>query len=197
MALPGGVILVTRELLSVLRSESEVVSVLAHEVGHVELGHCFDAVRFQLLTRKIGSSSLGALADMAAQMLLRHSKTMEDEADQYAYELLLNSQYDPSGVGNSFASLRRYKAKARTPSGLNPIRDYFMSHPPLEIREAEFKARAAVWWKMHAGERRYVGQQNLTARKALNRLELKDEWASRAGPADFSSHLSRGGEPSE
>ena len=182
-----------------MRSESEVVSVLAHEVGHVERGHCFDTVRFQLLTQKIGSSSLGALADMTAQILLRHaySKTTEDEADRYAYELMLNSRYDPLGVGNSFASLRRYKGGAQAPQGLNPIRDYFMSHPPLEIREAEFRDRAEAWWKTHAGERRYVGQHNLTARTALDGLELKDEWVTGAGPPDSSSKLSRSGETSE
>ena len=184
MALPGGVILVTRELLDTLRSESELVAVLAHEVGHIERGHCFDTVRFQLLTRKIGSDTFGALADAAAQILLRHaySKTTEGEADEYAYELLVSSRYDPLGVSKSFGSLRRYmkSAGAQTPQHADPIRDYFMSHPPLEIREAEFSERAAVWWKRRLGERRYVGQQNLLERKALGTLDVSGEWASDA-----------------
>jgi beta-barrel assembly-enhancing protease len=185
MALPGGVILVTKELLSTLHSESELVAVLAHEVGHIERGHCFDTIRFQLLTRKIGSDTLGALADAAAQILLRHaySKTTEGEADEYAYELLVSSRYDPLGVGKSFGSLRRYvkNAEAQTPQHAHPIRDYFMSHPPLEIREAEFRERAAMWWKRRPGERRYVGQQNLFDRKALGTLDVSGEWASGAG----------------
>src|SRR6185436_5295286 len=37
-ALPGGVIVVTTGLISLVESESELVSVLAHEMGHVELG---------------------------------------------------------------------------------------------------------------------------------------------------------------
>jgi beta-barrel assembly-enhancing protease len=184
MALPGGVILVTKELLGTLHSESELVAVLAHEVGHIERGHCFDTVRFQLLTRKIGSDMLGALADAAAQILLRHvySKTTEGEADEYAYELLVSSRYDPLGVSKSFGSLRRYtkSAGAQTPQHAHPIRDYFMSHPPLEIREAEFNERAAAWWKKHAEERRYVGQQNLLDRKALGTIESSGEWASGA-----------------
>lgn len=180
MALPGGVILVTRELLKTLHSESELVAVLAHEVGHIERGHCFDLVRFQLLMHKTGNDSLGVLADMAAQALLDHaySKTMENEADEYAYELLANSRYDPRGVGRSFASLLQYLngAKRLTSGHVNPLRDYFMSHPPLEIREAEFSGRASVWWNRHMQERRYVGRQNLLDRKALSVQNMNDEW---------------------
>lgn len=180
MALPGGVILVTKELLDTLNSESELIAVLAHEVGHIEQGHCFDTVRFQLLTRKIGSDTLGALADAAAQILLRqaYSKTTEGEADEYSYELLVNSRYNPLGVGKSFSSLRQYVKSmgAQTPQHAHPIRDYFMSHPPLEIREAEYSERAVVWWKRHPGERRYVGQQNLLDRKAFVMLDVSTEW---------------------
>jgi beta-barrel assembly-enhancing protease len=179
MALPGGVILVTKELLNVVQSESELVAVVAHELGHIELGHCFDAVRYQVLGRKIGTDTLGALADVAAQILLRHaySKTIEDEADQYAYELLVNSRYDPLSLGNSFGSLRRYPKRAsESTQHADLIRDYFMSHPPLEIREAEFIDRASVWWKKHPKERRYVGRKNLSDRKALGAGDLNSEW---------------------
>lgn len=186
MALPGGVILVTRGLLGTLRSESELIAVLAHEIGHVERGHCFDTVRFQLLSRKIGSNSLGKIADMAAQFLLRHaySKTVEDEADEYAYELLVSSKYDPIAVGKSFGSLLQYKKNSgvSTPQHADLLRDYFISHPPLEIREAEFSGRASAWWKLHPGERRYVGQRNLLERKTRVALDISGEWLSASGP---------------
>ncbi len=180
IALPGGVILVTRELLRTLHSESELVAVLAHELGHIERGHCFDTVRFQLLARKLGSNTLGSFADATAQILLHHaySKTVEAEADAYAYELMVNSRYDPMGVGRSFGSLRQYMnaAGAKPSQHANLIRDYFASHPPLEIREAEFSERATVWWKRHEGGRRYVGQKNLVDRKALTTLDYSAEW---------------------
>jgi beta-barrel assembly-enhancing protease len=186
MALPGGVILVTRPLLTTLQSESELMAVLAHELGHIERGHCFDTVRFQLLARKIKSDQLGSLADAAAQILLRHaySKTIEDEADQYGYELMLNSRYDPRGMGGSFASLLQYQTRKLTtpPPHADPLRDYFTSHPPLAIREAQFTARATQWWNQHENERRYVGRQNLVDRKSLADLDYAGEWAGGNGP---------------
>ena len=193
MALPGGVVVVTRTLLGAMRSESELIAVLAHELGHIERGHCFDAVRFQLLARKIHSDRLGALADIATQILLRHaySKTTEDEADQYAYELVINSRYDPRGVGGSFASLRQSQGGAmQTPQHADPMRDYFASHPPLEIREAHFDARALQWWKQHPADRRYVGRRNLIQRKALGGFEVPEEWVS--GPGREPGGMSQG-----
>ena len=53
-ALPGGVIIVTGGLLKTLKSEAELAAVLSHEMGHIELSHCLDTVRFQLLARKDG-----------------------------------------------------------------------------------------------------------------------------------------------
>ncbi|HEX9208433.1 MAG TPA: M48 family metallopeptidase [Steroidobacteraceae bacterium] len=180
MALPGGVILVTRDLLTTLHSESELFAVLAHELGHIERGHCFDTVRFELLTRKVGAEPIGELADMAAGLLLRHSfsKTMEHEADAYAYELLTHSRYDPRGVGLSFRSLQQYETRlgAAQAHASGPLRDYFTSHPPLAIRAAEYTARADAWWTQHPAERRYVGRRNLAALVALDRHELRDEW---------------------
>jgi beta-barrel assembly-enhancing protease len=182
MALAGGVILVTRPLLTTLHSESELMAVLAHELGHIERGHCFDAVRFQLLARRVKSDRLGSLADAATQILLRHSysKTIEDEADQYGYELMINGRYDPRGMGTSFASLLQYQAKKLPASRqhADPLRDYFASHPPLEIREAQFTARATQWWRQHENERRYVGRQNLVDRKSLLDVNYAGEWTS-------------------
>jgi predicted Zn-dependent protease len=180
MALPGGVILVTGGLLTTLHSESELVSVLAHEMGHIERGHCFDIVRFELATRKVGAAAVGVLADMATRILLAHSysKTMEHEADEYAFELLTNSRYDPRGEPGSFRSLLAWEG-ARAPAApqtASPIRDYFTSHPPLEVRADEYRGRADAWWARHPGERRYVGVRNIGALVSLPRHELRDEW---------------------
>jgi predicted Zn-dependent protease len=168
MALPGGVVLVNRGFLDVLQSEAELVAVLAHELGHIEQGHCVDAVKFRLLADKLGDPTFGQIVDFAVRMLVSHSfsKTQEDEADEYAYSALVNSPYDPRGIGGSFASLLRYATRSESvePRGADPIRDYFRSHPPLQIREARFRERAEAWWRRNGDQVRHVGEENLRRR---------------------------------
>ncbi|MFM1884968.1 MAG: hypothetical protein RL026_125 [Pseudomonadota bacterium] len=180
MALPGGIILVTRPLLHTLGSEAQLAAILAHEMGHIERGHCFDAARLQLLARKLGLRPLGELADFAVQALLRHSysKTLEGEADEYAWQFMVADDYDPAAEARSFASLRRYGESIgrHEPRHASPLRDYVMSHPPLALREAEYSARAAAWWSTHPRTRRYDGVRNLGARLPRSVSEWPDEW---------------------
>ena len=178
MALPGGVIVVTSGLLKTMKSESELVSVLAHEMGHIELSHCFDSVKYEILTKKLVHSSLGAIADFSRNLLIQHSfsKTQEDEADSYGFQLLVNSEYDPSAMAKAFRNLK--EASGRQNDGPpNPIRDYFMSHPPLDQRMSKFSSEAQTWWSGKTTERRYIGVENL---KEKSDLSLKDfgetEW---------------------
>lgn len=169
-ALPGGIIVISRILLTVLKSEAEVASVIGHEMGHIELSHCFDAVKYELLMRKIENAPLGQLADIAVALFMRHSfsKTQENEADEYAYSLILQTQYDPFCVGNAFRSLNlwdeKYGDNRTSNNEADFIRDYFLSHPPLELRREKFSERAQIWWKRHSKEKRFLGEENLKQR---------------------------------
>lgn len=182
MALPGGVIFVTDGLLETLDNEAQLAAVLAHEVGHIELSHCVDAVKYEIVAKKLGVMPLGQIADMAVQLMIRYSfsKTQEHEADLYAWQWLGHSRYDPRAVGGSFSALMRWQEEMGS-SGYRPglFRDYFASHPPLEVRAYEFSNRADRWWRRHEDERRYAGAQNLTELTALgNGSGLPDEWVT-------------------
>ena len=185
MALPGGVILVTQGLLRVVTSEAELMSVLAHELGHVERGHCVEAVKFELLSRKIARISYGKIADIAVDLLVRHSfsKTLEDQADEYAFTLLSESVYDPRGIGAAFGQLLEYERgshHAQRRAHADPLRDYFMSHPPLELRREKFQQRAEAWWRAHPSERRFVGRDNLILRRSFySGYQNAAEWIPR------------------
>jgi predicted Zn-dependent protease len=176
MAMPGGVILVTRGIMKILHSESELMGVLGHEFGHIELSHCFEAVKFELLSRKFSGSSLGEIADFAQSVLFRssYSKTQEDEADQYGYQFLQESPYDPAGLARSFVSLAGAGPRPGRLVGLDPLHDYLISHPPLEMRISRFSEQSKHWWQSHPHERRYLGKRNFEERTPLTEKRFQD-----------------------
>lgn len=181
-ALPGGIIVVSLGLLNTMKDESQVVAVIGHEMGHIEQGHCLDAVKYSLMMKKIGSKTLGDLADFAVILLLSHSfsKTMENEADEYSFELLKQSKYNPTGMGESFYNLMQYqqtRGMMKHDDSFNPVRDYFSSHPPIKIRHEKFSEKARVWWWLNKNEKRYNGRQNLQQRVSFfTNSNYQGEW---------------------
>ncbi len=180
-ALPGGVIVVTSGLLSQMKNESEVIGIIAHEMGHIERSHCLDAVKFQLLFKKIKSPTLGKIIDVTISLMARHSfsKTQETEADEYAFELVLNTEYDPAGFGNAFKNIKKY-SDSKNPSGKkekksNIVKDYFASHPLIKNRIEKYSEKARVWKKSHS-KKRYVGIKNLNNRITFYQKKYSDEW---------------------
>ncbi len=179
-ALPGGLIYVTSGLLDELKSESELVSVLGHEMGHIELSHCFDSVKYELLSKKLAFGELGKLADYTRHFFLAasFSKTQEDEADEYGFKVLENTMYDPAAMHKAFTRLRDHGGK-RPASQPDPVRDYLLSHPPVEQRISKFSSKAKAWWSENQEARRYVGQANLTEKIDLMEKDYgESEWVN-------------------
>jgi predicted Zn-dependent protease len=167
-AMPGGAIVVTRGLLDVVGSEAELLSIIGHEIGHIELSHCFNLVKYKLASQKILKADIGQIMDVISQSVLRssYSKTQEAEADMYGFKILIANGYNPSGSYKAFESLQRndrYDYRNRA----NILSEYFRSHPPLEERINKYKAEAQVWWHHNKGQKRYVGVENLKQRKTF------------------------------
>ncbi len=57
MAVPGGYVYITRELLEELKSEAQLAAILGHEVGHVVARDTMAAI-----SRQIGTTALLAAA---------------------------------------------------------------------------------------------------------------------------------------
>ncbi len=176
-AMPGGAIFVTKGLLDIVQSESELVSIIAHELGHIEKGHCFDRVKFELLAKKIGVDTLGKLADAIFSFVVQtaYSKNQEDEADEYAFQLILETEYDPTGVGKAFQRLSDSYPDKETRKD-NVLREYFQSHPHTKLREEKFKEKAKAWWILHDSEQKYIGKQNLVDRVNYKDNPISKEW---------------------
>lgn len=173
-AAPGGVLFVTSGMLEMVETESELVSVIGHEIGHVELGHCMDMVRFELLSRKLGLAPLGELADLAVAISLRpgFSKTMEADADRYGFRLLLQHNYNPFGMANAFDRLA--EKSASEPVLQSPMYEYFMSHPYSHHRAERYRTEA----RLSLPHRYYIGKKNLKSRTSRFEEEYAQEWVS-------------------
>jgi predicted Zn-dependent protease len=128
-ALPGGIIHVSLSLLNMLDSEDEIIAVLAHEKGHIDLGHCLDSYRREAKKRSLEGSLFPKLLPFFLK--LQYSKYAEDEADRYAFEMIISLHYDPMALGKSFQTL----LKCHPEEGESHIlKDYLRSHPSLSIR---------------------------------------------------------------
>jgi beta-barrel assembly-enhancing protease len=177
-ALPGGVICVTNGLMNTLKSEAQLISVLSHEMGHIERGHCFDAIKYELTFRKIKAQTIGQFADFAFNLFLRHSysKTQENAADEYGYDLVLLTKYDPMAFSDAFRELQKLEGNKLRKSE-NIVSDYFQTHPPLALRIQKFSQMAALWWTENYDlDKRYIGIENLKVRIPFSKHSFSQEW---------------------
>jgi len=113
-ALPGGYIYVTRGILALFNSESEMASVLGHEIGHVTARHSAKRYNQQLFTG-LGVTLLGAalknkgLSDAmgyGSQLYLKsYSRGNEYESDQLGVRYSTRAGFDPYAAADMLSSL--------------------------------------------------------------------------------------------
>jgi predicted Zn-dependent protease len=153
-ALPGGFIGFHSGLLIAAQSESELASVMSHEIGHVSQRH---------IARQIGNQKQDALIPIAAMILaglaakaspdaamgvmmggqglaiqrqLDFSRDAEREADRVGFQIMNAAGLDTSGMVAFFG---RLQTASRNYSDLMPA--YLRSHPLTTERIADIQAR--------------------------------------------------------
>jgi beta-barrel assembly-enhancing protease len=153
-ALPGGFIGVHTGLMAAAQSESEVASVLAHEIGHVTQRHIARMLTAQrqssvwqiaslvlaaLAARSNPQAALGAISlGMGAQQdaLLSFSRDAEREADRVGLSILGEAGFDASGMVAFFTRLQQ---ATRIYESTAPA--YMRSHPLTVERIADMQSR--------------------------------------------------------
>jgi predicted Zn-dependent protease len=158
-ALPGGFVGVNTGLVLLAQSESELASVLAHEITHVTQRHytrslagqqrsllySLAALAVAIAASRSGSSSAGqatsaAVASaqaLAIQTQLNYTREHEYEADRIGYQRLVRAGFDPTSMATFMDRLQKSNrfADGNAPS-------YLRSHPITYERVAEAQARA-------------------------------------------------------
>jgi predicted Zn-dependent protease len=172
-ALPGGPVWLHRGIMHAATSESQVVSVLAHEIAHISQRHAAAQLTKGAMTNwglgvlgaLLGNSGGAGAAKIAAGFLanglfLKFSRDDEREADRAGLQMMTRAGWDPRGMVELFEILRR-EAK-RDPGA---VEVFFSSHPSPQDRIAELRAEVA----RHPGGRRdSQGFKDIKAR--LHRL---------------------------
>lgn len=153
-ALPGGFIGVHSGLIVATQSESELASVLAHEIGHVTQRHIARMLARQrqgsvvmlaamvLAALAAGSNpqAAGGLASLgstvAQQQMLGFSRDAEREADRIGLEMLRQGDFDSNAM---VSFLNRLQNSGRLYESGAP--EYLRTHPITSSRIADIQTR--------------------------------------------------------
>ena len=158
LAAPDGLIYLTQGFVDQYRQgrfdAEELASVIAHELGHVDMGHAQRRMReatginatatvivmaFARLIPIIGIWIGQAVAGILARLVgARNSRSDEFEADQFAAALLLQTGIGVDAQTSLLAKLDQDFTGAQAPS-------WFMSHPQAKDRIAAINAFAQRW----------------------------------------------------
>jgi len=148
-AVPGGVIFVSRALVSILEDESELAAVLAHEVGHVSAKHALKSTQRAQFFEGVGTITAAsvrgdkgkkfasAIGDMQTVLFDKGlDKEMEFEADLAAMETSYRTGYDPAAMIRVLEKLQKLEATSKDKKG-----SWFSTHPPLAERIARLQTQ--------------------------------------------------------
>ena len=154
-AMPGGNIGVHTGLLLAAQSESELASVVAHEIAHVTQDHIARMVAAQsqsqwptmaalalaLLAARsnpnVASAAIATTQAYSIQNQLNYSRDYEREADRLGYEMLTRGGYDVRGMSGFFNRLQRANRIYDTSAPA-----YLRTHPLTTDRIADMEARS-------------------------------------------------------
>jgi predicted Zn-dependent protease len=146
-ASPNGSIYVNTGLLSLLENEDQLASVLAHEITHVTDRHAYlgyrdyrkksAAISFAQFAARMapGGSNWGASIQLASLMvpvvmaasINGYRRELEKDADIYAFNKLIEGNYEPREMPNTFRLLQRKDEVDLT-------KLYYHDHPELDDR---------------------------------------------------------------
>jgi beta-barrel assembly-enhancing protease len=153
-ACPGGIIFVTKGLITTCKNEDQLAAVLAHEVAHVANKDGINSIsqaRWTEVWTAMGKEAVtvyggsvaaglvslfeGTIDDVFKTIVVNgYSRQAEEAADAAAVKELARAGYDPTAL---VAVLTTMEAKGKgTTSGI------FKTHPPTSERLAKVKALA-------------------------------------------------------
>ncbi|WP_210330301.1 M48 family metallopeptidase [Aliikangiella sp. G2MR2-5] len=166
-ALPGGYIGIHTGLITRSENESELASVIAHEVAHVTQRHlarrlelqnqltlpslaAFAAAILIASQSKSTEAGVGALTGaqgLAQQAMINHTRSNEAEADRIGIATLYEAGFDPNGAISFFEKMQensRYYSNAF---------EFLRTHPLSRSRITDARLRAREYPRRYRNNR--------------------------------------------
>jgi predicted Zn-dependent protease len=153
----GGHVGIHTGLIFNAKNESELASVLAHEVSHVTQRHIARSIEARqkasplqlasmlggllvaMANPEAGIAAISAGQAVGQQTSINFTRSNEKEADRIGIAILAQAGFDPNGASDFFNTLTQ---KYRLRSNLTP---FLMTHPLPESRIADARTRAATY----------------------------------------------------
>ncbi len=167
---PGGYIGVNSGLILLTESESELASVIGHEIAHVTQRHlyrAFEAAKRMTLpmaaatlaailigsqSPAAGQAALIAVQAGSAQFQINFTRDNEKEADRIGMQILSKSDYDPRSMPVFFERLQQSSRFY----GRN-IPEFLRTHPVSASRIADTRGRAETYpYRQYPDSRGYT-----------------------------------------
>src|ERR1700742_1746137 len=162
-ALPNGQLYVTRGLIALANDNSELASVLAHEMAHVIARHAAireDQARQAALVNRVATDllsdpQLGALALAKSKIALANfSRAQEFEADGIGVGISARAGYDPYGAERFLTSMGHNAQLKAKQTNIDPrAPDFLSSHPATPERVTNATSSARQFTSPGTGER--------------------------------------------
>lgn len=189
----GGHIGVHSGLLIASDNESELASVLAHEISHVTQRHLARKIEAQsrtqplstaglisgilisLVNPTVGMAALSTSMAASQQASINYTRSNEQEADRVGIQLLSDSGFDPNGAPNFFGKLaQKYRYTSKPPAML-------LTHPLPDSRIADARIRAQRYpvkllppsLNFELAKARIIGRYQNDAEKSIEFYEVQ------------------------
>jgi predicted Zn-dependent protease len=151
----GGHIGIHTGLIYNAKNESELASVLAHEVSHVTQRHIarsiearqkssplqiaslLGSILLAAVNPEVGMAAISVSNAASAQSSINYTRQNEKEADRVGIGILANAGFDPNGASSFFGILAEKNRLKSTPLA------FLLTHPLPESRIADARTRAA------------------------------------------------------
>lgn len=145
LALPDSTIVMTDELVKLAEDDRELIAVIAHELGHEHERHALQqilassGVTAMIFVMTGDVSGLANIAILAPTVLthMHHSRTLERDADHFAFALLQRNGIEPMWFARAIRKLEASHQSEEDSDSKSSYSSWLSTHPDSEARALE------------------------------------------------------------